>query len=152
MKKIVVEDCLILSINDLVKEKLMKSEYRWQIIVNWKSGSSITIKGIVDDLDRNCKIITLCYRADKEKIEYDVIITPTPSKRGNGKLFWFLCPLILYSQPCLRRVRKLYLPYNAKYFGCRHCYDLSYTSRQEWSDRKRSKALKEMFRNCLRSS
>jgi hypothetical protein len=28
-------------------------------------------------------------------------------------------------------VRKLYLPGGGKHFGCRHCYDLTYTSCQE---------------------
>lgn len=32
---------------------------------------------------------------------------------------------------CGRRVRKLYLPPGGRYFGCRHCYRLTYTSCQE---------------------
>lgn len=31
---------------------------------------------------------------------------------------------------CHRRVRKLFLPPGAKYFGCRACYDLTYESAQ----------------------
>ena len=30
-----------------------------------------------------------------------------------------------------RRVRKLYLPPRGRYFGCRQCHDLTYTSCQE---------------------
>jgi hypothetical protein len=33
--------------------------------------------------------------------------------------------------PCGRRVGKLYLPPCGRYFGCRHCYRLTYTSCQE---------------------
>jgi hypothetical protein len=32
---------------------------------------------------------------------------------------------------CGRRVGKLYLPPGGKYFGCRHCYNLTYTSSNE---------------------
>ena len=32
---------------------------------------------------------------------------------------------------CGRRVGTLYLPPGSKYFGCRHCYNLSYDSRNE---------------------
>jgi hypothetical protein len=34
-------------------------------------------------------------------------------------------------RPCGRRVGKLYLPPGASYFGCRHCYELTYKSCQE---------------------
>ena len=33
--------------------------------------------------------------------------------------------------PCGRRVGTLFLSSGGKYFGCRHCYDLSYESRNE---------------------
>lgn len=36
---------------------------------------------------------------------------------------------------CQRRVRKLYLPPGAKYFGCRTCYKLTYQSVQEHDKR-----------------
>jgi hypothetical protein len=32
--------------------------------------------------------------------------------------------------PCGRRVSALYLPPGAKWFGCRHCYELTYESAQ----------------------
>ena len=41
---------------------------------------------------------------------------------------WFVCPLLVNGQACQRRVGKLYLPPGQKYFGCRHCYDLTYQS------------------------
>jgi len=39
---------------------------------------------------------------------------------------------------CGRRVAKLYLPRGARYFGCRHCYDLTYLSCQR-SDKRVSR-------------
>ncbi len=55
--------------------------------------------------------------------------------RGGGVRWWFICPLIKNSTPCRRRVGKLYIPPRYKYFGCRHCYELSYRSRQEYDKR-----------------
>jgi hypothetical protein len=34
-------------------------------------------------------------------------------------------------RPCQRRVGKLYLPPGGRYYGCRHCHALTYTSCQE---------------------
>ena len=48
-----------------------------------------------------------------------------------GLRWWFCCPLRVEGRPCGRRVGKLYLPPGGRYFGCRHCYDLTYTSCQE---------------------
>ena len=36
---------------------------------------------------------------------------------------------------CNRRVAKLYLPPGGRYFGCRHCYRLTYRSVQEHDKR-----------------
>jgi hypothetical protein len=48
-----------------------------------------------------------------------------------GVRWFFLCPLMVNGEPCLRRVSKLYLPPGGLYFGCRECYGLTYTSSQE---------------------
>lgn len=51
----------------------------------------------------------------------------------SGVRWWFVCPLSRNGVPCGRRVRKLYLC--GKYFGCRHCHNLTYTSSQESDSR-----------------
>src|SRR5262245_46361602 len=43
-----------------------------------------------------------------------------------GVRWWFVCPLSINGVACGRRVRKLYL--RGRYFGCRHCHDLTYRS------------------------
>ncbi len=48
----------------------------------------------------------------------------TPCNYG-GLRYWFLCP------NCRSRRRILYLPFYAKYFACRACYNLTYESQQE---------------------
>ena len=47
-----------------------------------------------------------------------------------GVRWWFLCTLTCDGRYCGRRVGKLYLPPGGRYYGCRHCYDLTYKSCQ----------------------
>jgi hypothetical protein len=63
-----------------------------------------------------------------EDIEEPVPITWTPCNYG-GKRPWFLCPGVVNGRNCGRRVAKLYVA--GKYFLCRHCYGLSYSSQNE---------------------
>ncbi len=64
--------------------------------------------------------------AEGENLLYKVNMTTTPCN-FNVMRYWFICRF------CGRRVGKLYLPSGGKYFGCRHCYDLTYRSCQEHS-------------------
>ena len=61
---------------------------------------------------------------------YDVKLETTPCNYG-GRRHWFICPLTVDGVGCGRRVATLYLPPNARYFGCRHCYKLFYNSSNE---------------------
>ena len=61
---------------------------------------------------------------------YPLAITWTQPHYG-GRRWWWICPLIVDGLPCRRRVGKLYLPPGRRYFGCRHCYHLTYRSCQE---------------------
>lgn len=60
-----------------------------------------------------------------ENLDYEIKLTPTPCKFG-GYRWWFVCPLDINGEACNRRVGVLYL--GGKYFGCRHCYNLTYES------------------------
>ena len=75
---------------------------------------------------------TVTGRKTGEKTEYDykVGLTTTPCHFG-GARYWFICPLTVNNVYCGRRVAKLYKAPAADYFGCRHCHDLSYESRNE---------------------
>ena len=70
-------------------------------------------------------------RFTKEKLDldYPVKLTPTSCYFG-GRRWWFRCPLDKGGQPCSRRVGVLYLG-GGEYFGCRHCYNLTYESSQD---------------------
>lgn len=56
-----------------------------------------------------------------EKVEQTISFDRTPCNYG-GHRTWFLCPR------CLKRVAVLYGA--GKYFFCRHCYSLTYSSQQ----------------------
>ena len=64
----------------------------------------------------------------KEDVRYAVPLTQTPCNFG-GFRPWFLCPGVVNGVSCGRRVAKLYLKH--RYFLCRHCHDLAYSSQQE---------------------
>ena len=65
---------------------------------------------------------------------YDIELATTPCRYG-GLRYWFICPLVKNGYPCHRRITKLYLPSGGTYYGCRHCYDLTYESCQEHDTR-----------------
>jgi hypothetical protein len=69
---------------------------------------------------------------EKTELDYEVQLSWTPCNFG-GRRWWFICPLINNGHTCYRRVGALYL--GGKYFGCRHCYNLTYTSCKEHDKR-----------------
>ena len=64
----------------------------------------------------------------KQDFDYKVQLTTTTCRYG-GRRYWFICPLVKAGVYCGRRVGVLYKDGN--YFGCRHCYDLTYSSRKK---------------------
>lgn len=64
---------------------------------------------------------------EKKDYDYRIPLTTTPCRFG-GKRYWFVCPWYKKGVYCGRRVGVLYKDGN--YFACRHCYDLTYSSRK----------------------
>jgi hypothetical protein len=100
----------------------------------WPAGHKATINYFVN-WDAGRPTVTLQYRLkycgrDEEKIELPIRLQATYPHLG-GLRWWFTCPLIGGGVVCNRRVGKLYSPPGARYFGCRHCYRLTYRSCQE---------------------
>jgi hypothetical protein len=135
-KKDTVEDCRSVSIAFLRKHDYFCG-YRSGGIA-WKNcfgeeTSSIGITVSTMDGDDHVRFqYTTTDRNSGQKTEYDyrVNLTTTPCNFG-GVRYWFVCPLSKGGVYCGRRVAKLYKAPGASYFGCRHCYDLSYQSRNE---------------------
>lgn len=73
-------------------------------------------------------IITRRNSGKKDNFEYKIPIETTDCHFG-GKRYWFRCSLSKNGVYCGHRVAKLYQ--GADYFACRHCYNLTYESRNE---------------------
>ena len=101
----------------------------------WKQGGRVigTIEFSVR-LDPVVPLVYLSYNVTRhgEKTFYSYPVRVVASFPNYGGLrWWWLCPLIRDGRPCSRRVAKLYLPNSGRYFGCRHCNDLTYRSCRE---------------------
>lgn len=98
---------------------------------NWGREASVSF---CVDVMGNSKYIEFNYtctsRSTGEKTDYRYKV-PLVTTRCNygGVRYWFQCPLQQNGIWCGKRVGKLFL--GGKYFGCRHCYNLTYDSRNE---------------------
>lgn len=103
--------------------------------IKWTSGwiekeSSINLDSC---LFENQKYIRLRYtqtdsEGNSQKFDYKVSLTTTPCHFG-GIRYWFVCPLSVNGRYCGRRVGVLYK--GNGYFGCRHCFSLTYEARNQ---------------------
>ena len=148
-KKATVEESRVLDVSRLYHEDLLGWDRHWLGSWIWRDAetgertSSIGME--IDTLDRTRPWLrvyyTTTFRWKGEKVDSDYKIPlQTTRPHFGGYRWWLTCPLVVGGRPCLRRVRKLYIPPSGLYFGCRQCYDLTYRSCQE-SD-KRVSALK----------
>ena len=133
--KTTVEQATQLSIFKLKEFGLLDGFYRASTLT-WThsfSGHKDSIGIVVDTENMYAKVnYTTTDRHTDEKTDYDykISLTTTPCNFG-GVRYWFICPLSINGVHCGRRVGTLHLASGGNYFGCRHCYDLSYASRNE---------------------
>jgi hypothetical protein len=141
-KKDVVEDCLSIDANRWTREGILEAGVCLSGSWGWtySSGGSFSVNYEVDTLGQSHPGVRLWYSwvwtstKEQNSEDYRVRLTTTRPRLG-GLRWWFVCPLVRDGRPCNRRVGKLYLPSRSRYFGCRHCYDLTYTSCQEHDKR-----------------
>jgi hypothetical protein len=135
-KKTVVEDCRSLDANRWMREGILKAGIWHTGLWCWYQDAMLTetVASICYEVNmtdaRPCIRLFYDLTATSERIDYQVPLAVT-SPRFGGRRWWFVCPLIVEGRPCKRRVGKLYLPPQARYFGCRYCHQLTYTSCQE---------------------
>ena len=151
-KKTVVEDCKSIDANRWMREGILKASvhhigsWRW----TYRNGGGFSVYYEVDTREPAFAFVRLWYSwiwrstQKQESAEYRVCVTTTRLHHG-GLRWWFICPLIVGGRPCGRRVGKLYLPPQGRYFGCRRCNDLTYTSCQE--SRKYDRLYRAMARD-----
>lgn len=96
---------------------------------NGETTGSISIQSYAQQGNPYIKLIytqTDRSTGEKKDFDYKIPLTTTPCYFG-GKRFWFICPWYANGVYCGRRVGVLYK--SGDYFACRHCYRLTYNSR-----------------------
>lgn len=131
--KATVDDSMWLDVNWITREGLFDSMTVRRGTILWTHplyGNEISRIGY--ELSPPNRWLRLEYRLvqNSESFDYKIGLTTTDLPWG-GVRWWFICLLICNGQYCGRRVAKLYLPPGGSYFGCRHCYNLTYTSCQD---------------------
>jgi len=133
-KKDTVEEATRLSMFKLKEFGLLRGYAATTLTWTCKlSGHKSSIGIVVDTENLYAKVnYTITDRNTDEKTDYDykISLTTTPCNFG-GVRYWFICPLSVNGVYCGRRTGTLYLASGGRYFGCRHCYNLSYESRNE---------------------
>jgi hypothetical protein len=137
-KKAVVEGCYAIDTATMKRWKLLvpgiaerPGSFQWRRGTEEKPSSSVGYRLTVGQ-DSGTLRLMYSMKSLNADLDYSVRLVTTPCHLG-GSRWWFLCPLSRNGVACGRRVRKLYL--SGKYFGCRHCHHLTYTSRQESDSR-----------------
>lgn len=101
-------------------------ELTWPAVLPWQKASTVTCDVTVGEADGSLRLRYTPARDPDATLDYRVPLVATPCRLGGRR--WFVCPLARGEVACDRRVRKVFLV--GRYFGCRHCHDLTYRSRQ----------------------
>ena len=139
-KKDIVEDCRMLDVNRWTREGILRERvrhfggWRWCNAATGEETSSIGYEINTRDMAFPCVRLYYTFTRTQELLDYTVMLQTTQLYPG-GVRWWFTCPLKVDGRYCLRRTGKLYLPPGGRYFGCRHCYNLTYQSVQEHDKR-----------------
>ena len=132
--KSTVEGCHWIDANRWMREGILAADSRrrgrwvWSDPDTGEEHSSIVYD--VSTSGDGTGILRLSYTLTRtqEALDYRVGLETTRPHLG-GLRWWFTCPLVVDGRACRRRCGKLYL--DGKYFGCRRCHDLTYTSCRE---------------------
>ena len=129
--KPLVEDCLVLDVNRLARDRVLVP---WRAgVINWcnthtgENYASVNYTSVLDDDSRLA--LLLRYAHPNGQIIADMIRLQTTPQHFGGCRWWFKCPLTEERKQCGRRVGRLYLL--NRHFACRHCLNLTYRSVQE---------------------
>jgi hypothetical protein len=119
-RKLTVEECTILDSHHLAKKALLAGFPVENIQINPTIEIGIRYKVLLT--------------GGAQIADMQIVLTATRTSFGALR-WWFLCPFLKEGNSCNRRVGKLYLPPGTRYFGCRHCHNLTYGSVQEHDKR-----------------
>lgn len=123
-----VESCRLLDVNRLNREGCLSPGWQggWQWQCNNERTAWINLRA-------EASLLRLNFRARAPGEDWQpvtqAISLDWAACRFGGVRPYFLCPGNASSSACGRRVQKIYGA--DRYFLCRHCYDLTYASRNE---------------------
>src|SRR5262245_13561664 len=131
-KKATVEECLALDANRWMREGILKAGVRLSGGWRWlyHGGKENNIRYEADTREPARPFVRLSYTVTRAGTEKRQALASRVALTTTRPRWWFVCPLVVRDCPCERRVGKLYLPPGGRYFGCRHCHELTYTSAQ----------------------
>jgi hypothetical protein len=135
-KKDTVEDCSSISISFLRKLGYLSGFPSGRIVWRNRDGKETASMGATVSMSGGEGHMRFWHTmmdqttGKETRCDYKFELVTTPCNLG-GVRWWFICPLSRNGVYCGRRVGKLYCPPGGKYYGCRHCYSLSYESRNE---------------------
>jgi hypothetical protein len=131
-----VDDCDILDASRWTREGILRqgvssaAAWQWSNAATGEVRSSILYQVETTGTDHTVHL-TYTFVKSGEQLNCAIRLETTRPHRG-GVRWWFTCPVVVNGEPCGRRVQKLYLPpHQGSYFGCRHCYQLGYASRNQ---------------------
>lgn len=130
-----VEDCLILDAAELSRRGRLQAQIITRGSLHWTYASKKRCSiGYEIDTQDTTGWVRLSYttkvRGEAVAMDYRQGLEAVPRHFG-GVQWYFVCQLTNNGRYCGRRARKLYSPPGGRYFGCRRCYGLTYTSCQE---------------------
>ena len=133
-KKRTVENCLSLRLVSVSRTTIAfyctdSGFVVWTITQAWKDENVKGIHRLLRSMSiKYATVFNSRWRTETQEIQLQASVP-----NFNGRRWWFRCR-------CRRKVGRLYLPPNTRYFACRHCHNLTYTSTQQ--DDKRARTLK----------
>lgn len=129
-KAVTVEECLVVDVAKVAKGASLVAASG---TIHWGREDHPTAESVAYRLRPagGGAVLTLDYGCGDggEGVELTIRLESTTPHYG-GRRWWGRCSLVVDGKPCGRRVRKLYLPPGARYFGCRGCHGLTYASAQ----------------------
>ena len=133
--RLTTEDCKSVTTKFLNEHHYFDGGVRWGSL-NWsragiKTGNISVIVSTVqgDEYIRFQYTPTDRATGEKTDLDYKARLVWTPCHFG-GRRWWFICPLTVNGRECGRKVSVLYFG-GGKYFGCRHCNNLTFESSRE---------------------